>query len=81
MAKHFQDVEEKLKQANSIDAQNTVGSEIEAIRKFYIVTPHQHNTPGIPLVGNQHSLLILLTRPGATAPPNNIKERFEYFEY
>jgi hypothetical protein len=54
---------------------------MEAIRSFHIVTPPRENTPGIHPVGNQNPLPIPPTRPGATAPPNNINERFDYFQY
>jgi hypothetical protein len=54
---------------------------MEALRNFHIVTPHRENTPGFPTLGNQNPPPIPPTRPGATVPPNNINERFDYFEY
>jgi hypothetical protein len=54
---------------------------MEAIRYFYIITPPQDNILGIPMVGNQNPPPILPTRPGTTAPLNNIHQKFDYFEY
>jgi hypothetical protein len=81
MAKRLQTREAKLKRAKGTDAQTIFDTEMEAIRNFHIITPPWENTPGIPIVGNQNPPPIPPTRPGATAPPNNINERFDYFEY
>jgi hypothetical protein len=70
-----------LKRDKGTDAQTIFDTEMEAIRNLHIVTPPRENTPGIPTVGNQNPPPIQPTRPGATAPPNIIKERFDYFEY
>jgi hypothetical protein len=72
MAKRLQAAEEKLKRAKGTDAQTIFDNEMEAIRNFHIVTPPRENTPGILTVGNQNPPPIPPTRPGATAPPNNI---------
>jgi hypothetical protein len=79
MGIHFQRAEETLKQAKSIDAQTEFDTEMEAMRNFHIVTPPREITPGILTLGNQIPPSISPTRPCAIAPPNNIKERFDYF--
>jgi hypothetical protein len=81
MANRVRAAEEKLKRAKGTDAQTIFDTEMVAIRNFHIVTPPRENTPGIPIVGNQNSPPIPPARPGTTAPPNNIHERFDYFEY
>jgi hypothetical protein len=54
---------------------------MEAIRNVQIITPTRKNIQGIPTVGNQNRPPIPPTRSGATSPPNNINEQFDYFEY
>jgi hypothetical protein len=81
MAKRLQAAEEKLKRAKGTGTQKIFDTEMEAIRNFHIVTPPRQNTPGIPTVGTQNPPPIPPTRAGATASPNNINERFDYFEY
>jgi hypothetical protein len=53
---------------------------MEAIRDFYIITTPRQNTRGILMVGIQHPLHMLPTRPSAIGPPNNINKPFNYFE-
>jgi hypothetical protein len=81
IAKGLQAAEEKLNPAKGTDAQTIFDTEMEAIRYIHIVTPPRENTPGIMMVGNQNPSPIPPIRPGATAPSNNIKERFDYLEY
>jgi hypothetical protein len=81
MAKHLQPTKEILKQDKGTDAQTLFDTEIEPIRHFHIITPPCEYTPGITTVGNQNLRPILPTRPGGTAPANNINEQFDCFEY
>jgi hypothetical protein len=81
MANSFQAAEEKFKQANGTGVQTIFDTDMEAIRNFDIVIPPRDNTPRILMVENQHPPPILPARPSATAPSNNINERFDYFEY
>jgi hypothetical protein len=80
MAKCLQAAEDKLKRAKGTDPQTIFDTEMELIRNLHIVTPPRENIPGIPMVGNQTLPPIPLTRPSATAPPNNINKRFDDFE-
>jgi hypothetical protein len=69
-----------LKRAKGTDAHTIFDTEMEAIRHFHIITSRGENKLGILTVGNQNPPPIPPTRPGATAFPNNINERFTYFE-
>jgi hypothetical protein len=81
MGTHLEAAEEKLNRAKGTDAQIIFDTEMEAMINFHIFTPPRENTPGIPRVGNQTPPPITPPRPGAIAPPMNINERFDNFEY
>jgi hypothetical protein len=70
-----------LKRAKGPNAQTIFDTETEAIRNIHIITPPRENTLDILTVGNQNPLTMPPSRPGATAPPNNINDEFVYFEF
>jgi hypothetical protein len=81
MAQRLQAAEEKLKRAKGTDTQTIFETEMEAIRNFHTATPPRGVTPDIPGGGNQNPPPPAPPKTGATVPPDENNEGFDYFQY